>query len=388
MARTGDARGTRRFRQQRNNVRLDHRREKSGRPACTSPPIARSLPARPAMTVTPWPGLLPGARKSLGVKVEESMSNLNIEPDHPRVSFTDVFVPEDALFGEVGRGLRWRSVSCTRTGSARRRVRWELRSIASTKRQNAPRTKTVRQGAGREPGDPVAAGGTGDAGRDAAALDPQDRVGDGSTDAGAGRTRYSDRVSMCNYWANRLCREPPTAPCRSMAAWATHATSRSNTSTATTAATASPKAARKSRSARSQDSVRLHGRGRSTGYSARSEGGCACGNLRYRLTGRPMIVNACHCTWCQRETGSVHALNPVYEFDRVEHLKAEPEIIDTPSASGKGSEDCALPALQSRDLEQLSGAGAAVRFVRVGTMDDPANVRRMRTSSRRPSNHG
>ena len=66
------------------------------------------------------------------------------------------------------------------------------------------------------------------------------------------------------------------------------------------------------------------------------EGGCTCGKIRYRLSGRPLIVHACHCTWCQRETGSVHALNAVYEFDRVEHLKAEPEIIDTPSASGKG----------------------------------------------------
>ena len=32
------------------------------------------------------------------------------------------------------------------------------------------------------------------------------------------------------------------------------------------------------------------------------EGGCACGHVRYRLNGKPMIVHACHCTWCQRET--------------------------------------------------------------------------------------
>ena len=43
--------------------------------------------------------------KSLGVKVEEYMWTFNMPTDHPRVSFTDVFVPEDALFGEVGRGL-------------------------------------------------------------------------------------------------------------------------------------------------------------------------------------------------------------------------------------------------------------------------------------------
>jgi hypothetical protein len=34
------------------------------------------------------------------------------------------------------------------------------------------------------------------------------------------------------------------------------------------------------------------------------DGGCTCGEVRYRLLGRPMIVHACHCRWCQRETGS------------------------------------------------------------------------------------
>ena len=40
-----------------------------------------------------------------GVKVEEYMWTFNMPTDHPRVSFTDVFVADDALFGEVGRGL-------------------------------------------------------------------------------------------------------------------------------------------------------------------------------------------------------------------------------------------------------------------------------------------
>ena len=101
------------------------------------------------------------------------------------------------------------------------------------------------------------------------------------------------------------------------------------------------------------------------------EGGCACGQVRYRLSGKPLVVNACHCTWCQRETGTVHALNAVYEFDRVEHLKAEPEIIDTPSASGKGQRIARCPACKVAIWSNYPGAGPALRFVRVGTMDDP-----------------
>src|SRR5258707_3075015 len=43
--------------------------------------------------------------KARGVKVEENMWTFNMPTDHPRVSFTDAFLPDDALFGEVGRGL-------------------------------------------------------------------------------------------------------------------------------------------------------------------------------------------------------------------------------------------------------------------------------------------
>src|SRR5262249_23548169 len=66
------------------------------------------------------------------------------------------------------------------------------------------------------------------------------------------------------------------------------------------------------------------------------EGGCVCRRVRYRLTGAPLIVHACHCRWCQRETGTAHALNALYEADRVVHLAGEPELVLTPSASGKG----------------------------------------------------
>jgi hypothetical protein len=102
------------------------------------------------------------------------------------------------------------------------------------------------------------------------------------------------------------------------------------------------------------------------------EGGCTCRNIRYRLHGKPMIVHACHCTWCQRETGTVHALNAMYEAERVEHTAAEPEIVDTPSASGKGQRIARCPLCKVAVWSNYPGAGPAVRFVRVGTMDDPA----------------
>lgn len=102
------------------------------------------------------------------------------------------------------------------------------------------------------------------------------------------------------------------------------------------------------------------------------EGGCTCRHVRYRLNGTPLIVHACHCTWCQRETGTAHGLNALYEAERVEHLAGEPEIVLTPSASGKGQRIARCPHCKVALWSNYPQAGAAVRFVRVGTMDDPA----------------
>jgi acyl-CoA dehydrogenase len=40
-----------------------------------------------------------------GVKVEEYLWTFNMPTDHPRVSFTNVWVPEDSYWGEIDRGL-------------------------------------------------------------------------------------------------------------------------------------------------------------------------------------------------------------------------------------------------------------------------------------------
>lgn len=101
------------------------------------------------------------------------------------------------------------------------------------------------------------------------------------------------------------------------------------------------------------------------------EGGCTCRHVRYRLTSRSMFVHCCHCRWCQRETGSAFALNAMIEADRVEMLSGEVEVIDTPSASGRGQKISRCPRCHVAVWSNYSGAGPAVRFVRVGTLDDP-----------------
>jgi hypothetical protein len=84
-----------------------------------------------------------------------------------------------------------------------------------------------------------------------------------------------------------------------------------------------------------------------------------------------MFVHCCHCRWCQRETGAAFALNAIIEADRVVLLKGEPEAVPTPSPSGRGQKIARCPECWVALWSNYAGAGDAVRFVRVGTLDDP-----------------
>lgn len=101
------------------------------------------------------------------------------------------------------------------------------------------------------------------------------------------------------------------------------------------------------------------------------EGGCDCKAVRFRMETAPIFVHCCHCRWCQRETGASFALNAMIEADRVTHLGIEPEVVDTPSASGLGQKIARCPTCRIAVWSNYSGSGPAVRFVRVGTLDNP-----------------
>ncbi len=101
------------------------------------------------------------------------------------------------------------------------------------------------------------------------------------------------------------------------------------------------------------------------------EGGCDCRTIRYRMTSRPLFVHCCHCRWCQRESGASFALNAMIEAEHVELLAGEPEVVDTPSESGTGQKISRCPLCRIALWSNYGGGGEWVRFVRVGTLDDP-----------------
>lgn len=105
--------------------------------------------------------------------------------------------------------------------------------------------------------------------------------------------------------------------------------------------------------------------------SAQADGGCDCGEIRYRLLAAPIVVHCCHCSWCQRESGSAFAVNAVIETDRVELTGGTPETVITPSASGKGQDILRCPTCKVAVWSHYAGVGPKASYIRVGTLDDP-----------------
>ncbi len=104
------------------------------------------------------------------------------------------------------------------------------------------------------------------------------------------------------------------------------------------------------------------------------DGGCTCGAVRYRLNAKPLFVHCCHCSWCQRESGSAFAVNAMIEASQVELLKGRPVQTKLPSAGGKGQMLWRCPECGVTVWSNYAGAGPAIHFIRVGTLDEPART--------------
>jgi alkylation response protein AidB-like acyl-CoA dehydrogenase len=146
--------------------------------------------------------------KAEGVKIEEWMWTFNMPTDHPRVSFTNVWVPDDAIWGVVGRGL-----GLGQSFVHQNRIRQAASSLGAAVYCIE---ESVRYARKRKPfGKPLA---------DNQAI--QWPLVELATQAEMLRLlirktawqmdhmphkeverQLSDKVSMCNYWGNRLCCE-------------------------------------------------------------------------------------------------------------------------------------------------------------------------------------
>ena len=104
------------------------------------------------------------------------------------------------------------------------------------------------------------------------------------------------------------------------------------------------------------------------------KGGCTCGDVRYRVVAKPMFVHCCHCRWCQRESGSAFALNAMIETDLIEMMTGAPEAVAIPTNSGGGQTFMRCPTCKIALWSYYAGAGEAIAFIRVGSLDEPERM--------------
>jgi hypothetical protein len=85
-----------------------------------------------------------------------------------------------------------------------------------------------------------------------------------------------------------------------------------------------------------------------------------------------MFVHCCHCSNCQRQTGSAFVINLLVEADRVELLSGSPEAVDVPRDEGPEQRIHRCP--ECRVAVYSEYGWPELLFVRGGTLDDPAAV--------------
>ncbi len=98
------------------------------------------------------------------------------------------------------------------------------------------------------------------------------------------------------------------------------------------------------------------------------DGGCFCGHVRYRLHGRPIFVQCCHCRDCQRQTGGAFVINGMMEAERVEIVGGEPAAVSMPTDSGRPHDIHRCPHCQTAVWSDYGRRGW-LRFIRMLTLD-------------------
>lgn len=97
-------------------------------------------------------------------------------------------------------------------------------------------------------------------------------------------------------------------------------------------------------------------------------GGCQCGAIRFRVTGRLGTASICHCRMCQKAFGAFYApLVAIREENEFIWTRGEPKRFQSSSVVKRGfCADCGTPLTY-----EAPGGDFAVA---IGALDDPSGV--------------
>jgi hypothetical protein len=106
-------------------------------------------------------------------------------------------------------------------------------------------------------------------------------------------------------------------------------------------------------------------------------GGCHCGKLRYEITAAPILTYTCHCTDCQRITGTAFSLAIIVSESSFRLTAGEPRPVERVADSGRVNIRLLCPdcGCWISGIGRPGTDGVLVRRVRAGTLDEPSWVR-------------
>ncbi len=105
------------------------------------------------------------------------------------------------------------------------------------------------------------------------------------------------------------------------------------------------------------------------------EGGCQCGAVRYSIEAEPKMIYACHCTICQRQSGSAFGMAVVFGDGKIEMAGIEPGTFERDGV-GRKMRCIFCPRCGSRLYHQWFTEAGDIPFVSIkpGTFDDASWV--------------
>jgi len=101
------------------------------------------------------------------------------------------------------------------------------------------------------------------------------------------------------------------------------------------------------------------------------DGRCVCGSVRFTATGEPLRVTICHCTWCQRRTGTAFGTEVVFDSGQVTVSGQITRYRHVSDQSGRWLEIEFCPRCGT-NLGFTLEAAPGLRTLPAGAFDDPA----------------
>jgi hypothetical protein len=99
------------------------------------------------------------------------------------------------------------------------------------------------------------------------------------------------------------------------------------------------------------------------------KGGCQCGAVRYEVVGAPRQVIVCHCSECQRQSGSAFGMTMVIDEGALRLTQGELKTFARKADSGREVLGAFCPQCGTRIYHKLEWRPGALSL-KPGTLDD------------------